>query len=226
MYWENLVFDASNPHEQGIFWEELFSAETLSDNSGGYETRLQFSDDCFLDLCFPTVNDPSICAQRVFPVVIESNADDYVSTASYLAPRRKLQDRAGRDYFVVEPGDGSGRFRLLAVEVWSANPVRDTKFWSTLTGWKQATQALTLLQHPNQVGPLLGIVPEEQSKAETKSSIHLDLRMDPADDVEQVVARVEQLGGSEYHHAWGEVPWRVFLDPSGNEFCILPASTS
>ncbi|MGP9528725.1 VOC family protein [Arthrobacter sp. S41] len=226
MYWENLVFDASNPHEQGIFWEELFSAETLSDNSGGYETRLQFSDNSFLDLCFPTVSDSGVSAQRLFPVVIESNADDYATSAHYLAPRRKLQDRAGRDYLVVEPGDGSGRFKLLAVEVWSADPVRDIKFWSALTGWKQSAESPTVLQHPNKVGPLLGIVPQQQDKADSKSSIHLDLRLEPDDDVEQIVERVEQLGGSEFHHEWGEIPWRVFLDPSGNEFCILPAPTN
>ena len=25
------------------------------------------------------------------------------------------------------------------------------------------------------------------------------------------------------HTDWGDLPWRSYVDPSGNEFCILPA---
>lgn len=36
-------------------------------------------------------------------------------------------------------------------------------------------------------------------------------------------ALVAGLGGRELAHDWGALPWRVYQDPSGNEFCILPA---
>ena len=34
---------------------------------------------------------------------------------------------------------------------------------------------------------------------------------------------VVELGGHERDHDWGELPWRVVTDPSGNELCLLPA---
>ncbi len=30
-------------------------------------------------------------------------------------------------------------------------------------------------------------------------------------------------GGRELHPEWGDLPWRVCADSSGNEFCLLPA---
>ena len=37
------------------------------------------------------------------------------------------------------------------------------------------------------------------------------------------MARVVELGGRELDPDWGELPWRVVTDPSGNELCLLPA---
>ena len=37
------------------------------------------------------------------------------------------------------------------------------------------------------------------------------------------MARVVELGGRELDPGWGELPWRVVADPSGNELCLLPA---
>jgi hypothetical protein len=30
-------------------------------------------------------------------------------------------------------------------------------------------------------------------------------------------------GASRLDHDWGELPWTSLTDPSGNEFCLLPA---
>lgn len=222
MYWENLVFDAAAPHEHGVFWEELLRGETLSDNSGGFETRLVFSDERYLDLCFPTVEETSGSHQRFFPIVIESAHEDYMKSVSYTGSRKKLQDVAGRDYFVLKPGDGSGQFRLAAVEIHSAHPQRDAEFWSNLTGLSATSKAPNILAHPGGDGPQLVIVQEAHQKTTEKSSVHLDLRLGAEDDMNLILEQIRVGGGQELEHGWGTLPWRVFEDPSGNEFCILP----
>ena len=51
--------------------------------------------------------------------------------------------------------------------------------------------------------------------------MHLDIRLEAGDDEDAVVARVVELGGRELDPDWGDLPWRVVTDPSGNE--LLPA---
>lgn len=53
--------------------------------------------------------------------------------------------------------------------------------------------------------------------------LDLDLRLQAGDDPDDVAAGIAGRGGRELHPAWGELPWRHFADPSGNEFCVLPA---
>ena len=43
------------------------------------------------------------------------------------------------------------------------------------------------------------------------------------DDAGVVAAGIAERGGRELHLGWGDLPWRHFADPSGNEFCLLPA---
>src|SRR5699024_5577683 len=81
------------------------------------------------------------------------------------------------------------------------------------------------LRHPSLRGPLLELVPEpEPKRADAKNPIHLDVRLEPGDDADEVAAGIEARGGRELHPDWGELPWRVFQDPSGNELCVLPAA--
>ena len=47
-----------------------------------------------------------------------------------------------------------------------------------------------------------------------------------SDDADAVVARVVELGGRELDPGWGELPWRVVTDPSGNELCLLPRAVT
>jgi len=222
MYWENLVFDAAGPHDHGRFWEDLLRGETLSDNAGGFETRLTFSENAYLDLCFPIVKDVSESTQRYFPLIVESGRASASKTPSFASSRKKLQDVAGRKYFLFEPGDESVQFELSAVEIQSTDPLKDAEFWSFLTGFSATPQEPTVLKHPEGLYPALVLVNEDQSKSGVKSSVHLDLRLEANDDMELILQRILNLGGVELDHRWGDIPWRVFLDPSGNEFCILP----
>ncbi len=111
---------------------------------------------------------------------------------------------------------------LAGLRLESADPERDREFWAWLTGWVRA--AGTTLQHPSGRGPLLELHPEKQPKAAGKNRIHLDVRLEAGDDEDAVAREVAERGGREEHHPeWGELPWRTYTDPSGNEFCVLRA---
>lgn len=137
-----------------------------------------------------------------------------------------LADPEGDPFCVMEQReryDASSPIAALPLD--SADPKRDLAFWAELTGWTiEPGDAPPALRHPSGRGPLLALYPEPAPKATTKNRVHLDLRLEADDD--DAAARVLALGGRELSPGWGELPWRVFADPSGNELCLLPARTS
>ncbi|GCD90477.1 VOC family protein [Nocardioides sp. LS1] len=186
MYFENVVFDATDPQTTGRAWEAELGTETLTDEEAGFETRLAVPGGPELDLCF----------QRV--------PDEPTGT-----PRLHLDVRDGE---------------LTALRLESADPARDLAFWEWLTGWTPvAGSEVRGLRHPSGRGPVLALVPEEQPKTDAKNPTHLDLRLESDDDAEAVASGIADRGGRELHFAWGDLPWRHFADPSGNEFCVLAA---
>ena len=132
---------------------------------------------------------------------------------------------AGPDV-VIGAGE-TGPIAVLALE--SADPTRDAAFWAALSGWMPGqgpvpgAAARPRLRHASGRGPVLEFRPERAAKAAAKNPVHLDLRLESGDEYDEVASRIADLGGSELHPDWGLLPWRVFADPSGNEFCVLPA---
>lgn len=113
---------------------------------------------------------------------------------------------------------------LTALRLESADPARDLAFWQWLTSWEPvAGNEVRGLRHPSGRGPVLALVPEEEPKPETKNRTHLDVRLESGDDADEVAAGIADRGGRELHLGWGDLPWRHFADPSGNEFCVLAA---
>lgn len=195
MYLENVVLDAVDPRRLGRFWEEALGCERLTDEEGGYETRLAVEGGPVLDLCFPTVPEaPS-------------------------AP--------GRVRLVVEPTTEPPAV-LTAIQLDSADPARDVEFWAWLTGWERvAGAAAPTLRHPSGRGAVLELCPEPVAKGEGKNPVHLDVRLEPGEEPDGVAASIAERGGAPLHRPeWGELPWRPYTDPSGNEFCVLPAPTA
>jgi len=117
--------------------------------------------------------------------------------------------------------DDSGELVAVALEV--ADPERDREFWAWLSGWVPVDGGL---QHPSRRGPLLVLLNETEPKVAGKNRVHLDLRLEPGDDADQVARQIEERGGRELHFDWGELPWRHFADPSANEFCVLRAPST
>jgi hypothetical protein len=117
---------------------------------------------------------------------------------------------------------GTGPVAALPLD--SADPDRDAAFWSWLTGWTDAPgTAPRSLRHPSMRGPLLELHPEAEPKGGAKNRLHLDVRLEAGDDADTVAADIAAHGGRELHLDWGDLPWRHYADPSGNEFCVLPA---
>ena len=66
-------------------------------------------------------------------------------------------------------------------------------------------------------------MPRAGAQGPGKNRMHLDVRLEPGDDADEVARGIAERGGRELHPDWGDLPWRFFADPSGNEFCVLPA---
>jgi hypothetical protein len=138
---------------------------------------------------------------------------------------QQLADPEGNPFCVMEQRAGyvdTGPVAALPLDV--ADPDRERDFWCWLTGWVPvAGSGLLSLQHSSRRGPLLELCPEVAPKGSGKNRMHLDVRLQAGDDADAVARGIADRGGRELHLDWGDLPWRVFADPSGNEFCVLPA---
>ena len=241
MYLENLVFDAVDPGRLGRFWEAAVGAEQLTDSPEGYETRLTVEGGPVLDLCFQRVPEPPSEPQRLhLDLLGDERQDEVVERLLGLGARHLdigqgdvpwvvLGDPEGNPFCVMEPRPAyTGTGPVAALPLDSADPDRDADFWGWLTGWVDVDAvAPRSLRHPSLTGPLLELCPEPAPKGPfgtVKNRLHLDVRLEPGDDPDAVAAGIVERGGREVHHPeWGDLPWRFYLDPSGNELCVLPA---
>jgi len=236
---ENLVFDAADPRRLGRFWEAALGARTLSDSPEGFETRLDLPGGPVLDLCFQHVAAPNDAPPRVHLDLLGGAERDAVTErllglgARHLdigqgdVPWVVLADPEGHAFCVMEE---RAAYRdtgpVAALPIHGSDPERDGGFWASLTGWQPYDGAAPVsLRHPSGRGLILEFLPEGEAKS-GKNRLHLDVRLEPGEDAAQVMAGVQERGATRVDHEWGDLPWTVFTDPSGNEFCILPASAS
>ncbi|MFN8076606.1 MAG: VOC family protein [Kineosporiaceae bacterium] len=239
MYLENLVVDAVDPRSLGRFWEAALGTQQLTDDAGGYETRLAVQGGPVLDLCFqPAAGPPPASPRLHLDLLGGEQQGEIVARLLDLGARHLdigqgsvpwvvLADPEGNPFCVMEARPAySGTGPIAALPLDSADPARDHAFWAWLTGWTP-TEGVGLhsLRHPTGRGPLLELCPEPVAKGADKNRVHLDVRLESDDDADAVAAGILERGGRELHPDWGTLPWRVFTDPSGNEFCVLPAST-
>ena len=243
MYLENVVVDTRDPCRLGRFWESLLGCSTLTDEDSSYETRLTVPDGPSLDLCFERVDTPPRPAPRLHLEVYGGERDQQAAVveralelgASHLdigqraVPWVVLADPEGNPFCVMEARAEyavSGPLSSLPLD--SADVGRDLAFWSELSGWTPVDSAMPgALRHPSGRGPLLELCPERAPKDPgVKNRVHLDIRLEAGDGPDETAQRVLDLGGRRYEHDWGDLPWQVMTDPSGNELCLLPARTN
>lgn len=238
MYLENVVVDAADPRRLGRFWEALLGTSVLTDEPGNYETRLTVEGGPVLDLCFERVSGPPAPGPRLH---LEVSGGDrqaevvdrvlalggrHLDIGQHDVPWVVMADPEGNPFCVMEGRPeyaASGPLSSLPLDC--ADVERDTRFWSDLSGWVPVpSEMASALRHPSGRGPLLELCPEPRPKdPAVKNRVHLDLRLESGDDPDDALARVLDLGGSEWDHGFGPLPWRIVRDPSGNEVCLLPA---
>lgn len=237
MYLENIVFDAVDPRRLGLFWQELLGCEQLTDTPEGFETRLSVPGGPTLDLCFQPVPGPPRDPVRLHLDLRGGPEQESVVAAALALGATRLDIGQGEVPWVVlgdpesnafcvmeDRADYRGTGPIAALPLDSADPERDAGFWAWLTGWSAPGEDPRTLRHHSRRGPLLALCPEPAPKAEAKNRTHLDVRLEAGDDPEAVAAGIVARGGRELHPNWGELRWRIYQDPSGNEFCVLPAS--
>ncbi|MFC0675359.1 VOC family protein [Brachybacterium hainanense] len=240
MHLENIVIDAVDPGRLGRFWQEALGTEQLTDVAEGFETRLHLGEAGFLDLCFPRVPDAAAGAHRLHldlhPGEDQDAAADRLRALGARdldhgqgdAPWIVLADPEDNPFCVLEPRpEQEGAGPVASLPLYVADPAAAADFWGPLSGWVPvAASAPAALRHPSLAGPVLELWPQPRPEASRKNRIHLDIRLDPGDDMDQVAREVLARGGAEPAHDWGQLPWRIFTDPAGNEFCVLPVPTS
>jgi len=237
VYLENLVIDAVDPQRLGRFWEAVVGGERLTDEPDAFETRLAIEGGPVLDLCFQRVAEPPFESPRLhvdlFGGVRQSYEVDrllelgarHLDIGQGAVPWVVLADPEGNPCCVMEDRAAYvGTGPVAALPLQSAAPDADAEFWSWLTGWTDVDGvAPRSLRHPSRLGPLIELCPQAAPKGTTKNRLHLDVWLEPGDDADHVAASVAERKGRELHPDWGELPWRLYADPSGNEFCVLPA---
>jgi hypothetical protein len=237
VYLENLVFDALDPHRLGRFWEAVVGGERLTDEAGVFETRLAVDGGPVLDLCFQRVPErPEEPVRLHLDLAGGGRQGEEVDRALALGARHLdigqgdvpwvvLADPEGNPFCVMEERPAyadSGPVAALPLD--SADPDRDAEFWAWLTGWTAVRgPASRSLRHPSLRGPVLELCPEEGPKGAAKNRLHLDVRLEAGEEPDRVESAILERGGDVLRVDWGELPWRSYTDPSGNEFCVLPA---
>jgi len=237
MYLENLVFDAVDPQRLGRFWEAVVGGERLTDVPEGFETRLTVEGGPVLDLCFQRVPEPPSDPLRLhLDLAGGARRAEEVERLLGLGATRLDIGQGDAPWDVLADPEGnpccmmgdrpayadSGPIAGLPLD--SADPERDAEFWSWLTGW--TVVAPGSLRHPSLRGPLLALCPEPAPKGADKNRLHLDVRLETGDDPDAVAAGIAERGGRELHPDWADgLPWRLYADPSGNDFCVLPVSS-
>ena len=232
MYLENLVFDAAEPRRLGGFWEAVVDGERLTDEPEGFETRLSIEGGPLLDLCFQRVAEPSTDPPRLHLEVSGGTRPGKEADRLLGLGARQLDSAPGDASWIELVDPGANPFRvsqaayagtgpLATISLDSADPARDAAFWSWLTGWSTVDAAA--LRHPSLLGPVVEFRPEATPKGPAKNPLHLDVRLEVGEDPDDIEAHIVQRGGATFEPGWGELPWRSYTDPSGNEFCVLPA---
>ncbi|MFF0658637.1 VOC family protein [Micromonospora tulbaghiae] len=138
-------------------------------------------------------------------------------------PWTVLADPEGNEFCVREPNPRHADTGPIAeVVVDCADPRAMAGFWSRATDWTvhEATGQQAVLRSAKGVGPYLRFARTADAKTGW-NRVHLDVRPYPSDDLDAETARLRALGATDADLGGADNPWRVLVDPEGNEFCVL-----
>ncbi|MFC0099809.1 VOC family protein [Micromonospora marina] len=134
-----------------------------------------------------------------------------------------LADPEGNEFCVRDPNPRHADAGPIAeVVVDCADPRAMAAFWGRATDWTvhEVTDQKAVLRSAQGVGPYLRFARTADAKTGW-NRVHLDVRPYPSDDLDAETARLRALGAVDADLGAAEPPWRVLVDPEGNEFCVL-----
>jgi predicted enzyme related to lactoylglutathione lyase len=132
-----------------------------------------------------------------------------------------MADPEGNEFCVLDSlYEDTGPIATVVVDC--ADPWAMASFWGQATDWivHKVTDHSAVLRSAKGVGPYLQFLRTPDVKTGW-NRVHLDVRPYPGDDAAAEAARLERLGATAIDLGRGDIPWRVFADPEGNEFCLL-----
>jgi predicted enzyme related to lactoylglutathione lyase len=133
-------------------------------------------------------------------------------------PWTVMADPEGNEFCVLDSlHQETGPIGTVVVDC--ADPAAMARFWSKAMDWTlhKVTDHNAVLRSAAGVGPYLQFLRTPDVKTGW-NRVHLDIRPYPGDDFEAEADRLRTLGATAIDL---DVPWRVFADPEGNEFCLL-----
>lgn len=234
----NLVIDAARPRVLADFWAALLGWRVAAEEPDEVDVRAPETDGWDLDLVFVPVPEPKEVKNRIhLDLSSETLAHqaELVSRAVELGGSRVdvgqgdvpwvvLADPEGNEFCVLEPRDryaGTGAVASIVVD--AHYPERMAAFWARLTGRSVGARdegGLVGLSAPAGRGPWLEFLRNDDVKR-VKNRVHLDVAPPAGADHAAVVSEVVATGAAPADLGGPDLPWRVLMDPEGNEFCVL-----
>lgn len=236
----HLAVDSPDPSRIARFWTAVFGweiAEEELDEVGIEPAGYRYPSPEAITLAFLPVPEPKTVKNRVhLDLATESLADQQheverltglgatrVDIGQGDVPWVVLADPDGNEFCVLGPDPSfawTGRYGGIVMDC--VNPEGVANLWQLATGFQrvEVNDGATILRSPLQTGPFLVLlkVPDKKS---VKNRIHLDVAPELGEDQAEAAARLREAGAVPVYIGQGEVSWRVFADPEGNEFCLL-----
>jgi predicted enzyme related to lactoylglutathione lyase len=132
-----------------------------------------------------------------------------------------MADPEGNEFCVLDSlYEETGPIATVVVDC--ADPPAMASFWGQATDWTvhKVTDHSAELRSATGVGPYLQFLRTPDVKTGW-NRVHLDIRPYPGDDMQVEAARLRALGATAIDLGRSDIPWQVFADPEGNEFCLL-----
>ncbi|MFE3456797.1 VOC family protein [Nocardiopsis aegyptia] len=240
MYLDAIALEARNPSAQARFWSAALGVPAHPRGDAGFELGTPGAG-------FRLVPAPAAPTDRGEEAVTRLHLDlhggsdhgGYARRLLALGARRRdvgqgdvpwevLADTEDHVFCVMPgtrytgPGPGIG-----ALPIDSASPRDDRAFWAKVTGWTPVGDpdggGDPELRHPDGSGPLLAFCAELGPKPTgARNAMGLVVGLDAGERAADAHQRLVDLGARPVESGAG-APWRLFTDPSGNEFRLATA---
>jgi hypothetical protein len=235
-------FKARDDSALGRFWAEVLGWDVSSEGPGVTNVEpvgFVWPDPSAVCVDVVIVPDPETVTYRVHLDLATTSAahqEELVARLRELGatpsdvgqgdvPWTVLADPEGNVFCVLEPREiyrDTGP--IAAVVVDCADPRAMARFWDEAIDWTlhEVTDDHARLRSAADVGPYLEILRTPGVRT-WWNRVHLDVAPYLGDDQEAEVARLRALGATDADVGQGDVPWKVLVEPGGNEFCVLTA---